>query len=128
MGVAPTAHARSGRRRRPRRRGSCSCPRYRQVVAREIDVGAPVPTVAVHRVQDRQPAGFGSAKETLRRLPMWKILKTRGVDLAITAIALIALMPEPAWATAPVPGPAVGGLAGAAIIGAIVIAKWWRRK
>ncbi len=30
---------------------------------------------------------------------MWNFLKTRGVDLAITAIALTALMPEPAWAT-----------------------------
>ncbi len=59
---------------------------------------------------------------------MWKILKSRGVDLAIVVIALTALMPEPAWATAPVPGPAVGILVGGAIIGAIVIAKWWRRK
>ncbi len=59
---------------------------------------------------------------------MWKILKTRGVDLAIVVIALTALMPEPAWAGGALPGPAAGGLAGAAIIGAIVIAKWWRRK
>ncbi len=59
---------------------------------------------------------------------MWRFLKTRGVDLAITAIALIALMPEPAWAFKTMPGPAAGGLVGAAIIGAIVIAKWWRRK
>ncbi len=61
---------------------------------------------------------------------MWKILKTRGVDLAITAIALTALMTEPAWAgeLAKLPAPAVGILAGGAIIGAIVIAKWWRRK
>lgn len=59
---------------------------------------------------------------------MWKILKSRGVDLAITAIALTVLMTGPAWALAPVPGPAAGGLAGAAIIGAIVVAKWWRRK
>ncbi len=59
---------------------------------------------------------------------MWRFLKTRGVDLAITAIALTALMTEPAWATIIVPGPAVGGLAAAAIIGALVIAKWWRRK
>ncbi len=59
---------------------------------------------------------------------MWKILKSRGVDLAITAIALTALMPEPAWALTEVPAPAAGILAGAAIIGAIVIAKWWRRK
>ncbi len=59
---------------------------------------------------------------------MWKFLKTRGVDLAITAIALTALMAESAWAGTPVPAPAAGILAGAAIIGAIVIAKLWRRK
>ena len=61
---------------------------------------------------------------------MWRFLKTRGVDLAITAIALTALMAEPAWSgdPPPVPGPAAGVLAGAAIIGALVIAKWWRRK
>ncbi len=59
---------------------------------------------------------------------MWKFLKSRGVDLAIAAIALTALMPESAWAFNGLPGPAAGGLAGAAIIGAIVIAKLWRRK
>ncbi len=61
---------------------------------------------------------------------MWKILKTRGVDLAITAIALTVLMTGPAWASVNgiLPGPAVGILVGGAIIGAIVIAKWWRRK
>ncbi len=61
---------------------------------------------------------------------MWRFLKSRGVDLAIVVVALTALMAEPAWATIviPVPAPAVGILAGAAIIGAIVIAKWWRRK
>ncbi len=59
---------------------------------------------------------------------MWKILKSRGVDLAIVVVALTALMTEPAWALAPVPSPAVGILAGGAIIGALVIAKWWRRK
>ncbi len=60
---------------------------------------------------------------------MWNFLKTRGVDLAITAIALTALMSEPAWAVIVAPGPAVGGLlAGAAIISVLVIAKWWRRK
>ena len=50
------------------------------------------------------------------------------VDLAIAVIALTALMTEPAWATVIVPGPAAGGLAGAAIVGAIVIAKLWRRR
>ncbi len=59
---------------------------------------------------------------------MWKFLKTRGVGLAIVVVALTALMTEPAWALLAVPGPAAGGLAGAAIIGAIVIAKLWRRK
>ncbi len=59
---------------------------------------------------------------------MWNFLKTRGIDLTITAIALTALMTGPAWALIAVPGPAAGGLAGAAIIGALVIAKWWRRK
>ncbi len=61
---------------------------------------------------------------------MWRFLKTRGVDLAIVVVALTALMPEPAWAfnSKVIPGPAAGGLAAAAIIGAIVIAKWWRRK
>ncbi len=59
---------------------------------------------------------------------MWNFLKTRGVDLAIAAIALTALMPEPAWAGIQVPGPAAGGRAGAAIVGAIVIAKLWRRR
>jgi len=61
---------------------------------------------------------------------MWRFLKTRGVDLTIVVVALTALMPEPAWAIVfvPLPGPAAGGLAGAAIIGALVVAKWWRRK
>ncbi len=59
---------------------------------------------------------------------MWRFLKTRGIDLAVVVGGLTALMPEPAWAGDPVPAPAVGILAGAAIIGAIVIAKWWRRK
>ncbi len=59
---------------------------------------------------------------------MWNFLKTRGFDLAITAIALTALMPEPAWAGKPAPGPGAGILVGGAIIGALVIAKWWRRK
>ena len=59
---------------------------------------------------------------------MWNFLKTRGVDLAIATIGLTALMTGPAWATIVLPGPAAGGLAGAAIVGAIVIAKLWRRK
>ena len=68
---------------------------------------------------------------------MGNFLKTRGVDLTITAMALTALMTGPAWATGtpPLPGPGAGLpgagaglLAGAAIIGAIGIARWWRRK
>ncbi len=59
---------------------------------------------------------------------MGSFLKTHGVDLAITAMALTVLMTGPAWAGDPVPGPAAGLLAGGAIIGALVIAKWWRRK
>ncbi len=59
---------------------------------------------------------------------MWRFLKTRGVGLAIVVVALTALMTEPAWATTVMPSPAAGVLAGAAIIGALVIAKWWRQK
>ncbi len=61
---------------------------------------------------------------------MWNFLKTRGVELVIAAIALTALVATPAWAgmAAKVPGPAAGILAGGAIIGALAIAKWWRRK
>ncbi len=59
---------------------------------------------------------------------MWNFLKTRGVELVIAAIALTALITTPAWAGVRVPGPAAGILAGGAIIGALVIAKWWRRK
>ena len=61
---------------------------------------------------------------------MGNFLKTRGIDLAITAIAISALMVEPAWATTvPIlPGVGAGGLlAGGAIIGALVIARWWRQ-
>ncbi len=59
---------------------------------------------------------------------MWNFLKTRGVDLAVATIGLTVLMTGPAWAGFPIPGPAAGILAGGAIIGAIVVAKWWRRK
>ncbi len=59
---------------------------------------------------------------------MWNFLKIRSVDLAIATIGLTVLMTGPAWALIPVPAPAAGGLAGAAIVGAIVVAKWWRRK
>ncbi len=61
---------------------------------------------------------------------MWRFLRARGVDLPIAVIALTALVTKPAWASPIIllPGPAAGGLAGAAIVGAIVIAKLWRRR
>ncbi len=59
---------------------------------------------------------------------MRRFLTTRGVDLAIVVVAFTALMPEPAWAGQEVPAPAVGILAGGAIVGAIVVARWWRGK
>ncbi len=61
---------------------------------------------------------------------MWKFLRTRGVDLPIAVIALTVIATKPAWATGPITTPlsAAGGFAGVAIIGAIVIAKLWRRK
>ncbi len=63
---------------------------------------------------------------------MWNILKTRGVtpgvDPATATIGLTVFVTGPAWAFVPVPGPAGGGLAGAAILGALIVAKWWRRK
>ena len=55
-------------------------------------------------------------------------LRDRAVDLPIAVIAFTTLAANPAWAGIEVPGPAAGGLAGAAIVGAIVIAKLWRRK
>ncbi len=63
-------------------------------------------------------------------LPRWRFLKARGVDLPIAVIAFTTLAADPAWAGigGRLPGPAAGVLAGAAIIGAIVIAKLWRRK
>ena len=59
---------------------------------------------------------------------MGKLFNTRSFDLAITVAALSALTATPAWAVGEMPGPAAGLLAGGAIIGAIVIAKLWRRK
>ncbi len=58
---------------------------------------------------------------------MWNFLKTHRVDLAIATIGLTVLMTGPAWAGVVLPGPAAGLLAGAAVVGALVIAKWWRR-
>ena len=59
---------------------------------------------------------------------MWNFPKKRGVDLVVVTIGLTVLMTGPAWALATAPGPAAGILAGGAIIGALVIAEWWRRK
>ena len=61
---------------------------------------------------------------------MWIFLKIRSVDLTIAAIALTTLAIEPAWASPPLPmlGPPAGILAIGAVIGAIVIARWWRKR
>ena len=60
---------------------------------------------------------------------MWNFLKTRDVDLAIATIGLTVLTTGPAWAvSAPLPGPGTGIFVGAAIVGGIVVAKWWRRR
>ena len=61
---------------------------------------------------------------------MRNFLINRGVYLAIAAIAVTALVNEPAWASTPptMPGPAAGILAAGAVIGVVVIARWWRRK
>ena len=59
---------------------------------------------------------------------MRKFLSYRAVELPIVAIAFATLAADPAWAGIVIPGPAAGGLAGAAIVGAIVIARLWRRK
>ncbi len=55
-------------------------------------------------------------------------LRDRALDLPIAVIAFAALAADPAWAGQFVPGPAAGGLAAAAIVGTIVIARLWRRK
>ena len=59
---------------------------------------------------------------------MRKILKELGKSAPIAALALVTLAVTPAWALAQLPGPAAGGLIGAAIVGVLVIAKLWRRK
>ncbi len=60
---------------------------------------------------------------------MWRFVRA---SLPVAIFALVTIAASPAWATNfggdPVPGPAAGILAGGAIIGAIVAAKWWRRK
>ena len=56
---------------------------------------------------------------------MGNSIKALGANLAVAVLALTSAA-EPAWAFAQMPAPAAGGLAGAAILGAIVIAKLWR--
>lgn len=61
---------------------------------------------------------------------MRKFLRTRSFELPMAVIALTTLVTAPAWAgnSQVLPGPAIALLAGAAVVGAIVIAKLWRRK
>ena len=60
---------------------------------------------------------------------MWSFLKISGVDIAIVVVAVTVLMSGPAWAVVVLPGPAASGLiAAVAIVGALVVTKWWRRK
>ena len=59
---------------------------------------------------------------------MRNFVRTLGVSGSVATLALVTLAAEPAWALVPMPGPAVGGLIGLAIIGALVAAKIWRRK
>ena len=59
---------------------------------------------------------------------MTRFLKIRGLDVAVAAGAFSVLVTEPAWALITVPGPDSGAIAGAAIVGAMVIAKIWYRK
>ena len=69
-------------------------------MAPEVGTRSLVPIVEARHLGDGQRERFRLVKETYGRLSMWKFLKTRGVDLAIAAIALTALMTEPAWARA----------------------------
>ena len=56
-----------------------------------------------------------------------RTFSAQGGGLAIAVLAL-ATQATPAWAVGSLPGPEAGGIAGAAIIGALVVAKLWRRK
>ena len=49
-----------------------------------------------------------------------------GLTAAIAAVTLLAA--KPAWALVAVPAPETGGLIALAVIGAIVVAKIWRRR
>ena len=60
---------------------------------------------------------------------MWYFLKNLFTILPLAALVLITGVTAPAWATV-APGMPVwgaGGIAGAAIIAALIIAKLWRR-
>ena len=61
---------------------------------------------------------------------MQKFLKSHGVDLAIIAAVIITFTAGRAWAgfAERLPGPPAALLAGGAVIGTLVVAKWWRRK
>jgi hypothetical protein len=61
---------------------------------------------------------------------MGKFLETRVIDLAITTIVITALTSGSAWAGGlpQLPGPPAALLAGGAIVGTLVIVKWWKRK
>ncbi len=59
---------------------------------------------------------------------MWRFVRA---SLPVAIVALVTIAASPAWAVVngvPLPAPAAGGLIGAAIIGAIVAARLWRRK
>ncbi len=56
---------------------------------------------------------------------MWRFVRA---SLPVAIVALVTIAASTAWAGVPEPAPAVGGLIGAAIIGAIVAARLWRRK
>ena len=61
---------------------------------------------------------------------MRKIINTRGAGIAFAAIALTALVNTPASASISpnLPGPAAGIIAAGAVIGVVVVARWWRRR
>ncbi len=61
---------------------------------------------------------------------MWTFIRA---SLPVAIVALVTIEASPAWAVfhiteVALPAPAAGGLIGAAIIGAIVAARLWRRK
>jgi hypothetical protein len=53
---------------------------------------------------------------------------TSDIEVFTGAMALSVLVIGPASAVAQVPGPDVSYLAGAAVVGALIVAKWWRHK